>query len=50
MEIDNEWGVNNSYIFFEWMVANLNDFKSTQDPSVMRIGTNTWMTGLAFEM
>ena len=49
-EIDNEWGVNNTYIFFEWMVANLNDFKAATDPSVMRIGTNTWMLGLAFEM
>jgi hypothetical protein len=49
-EIDNEWGVNNTYVFFEWMVANLNDFKATEDRSVMRIGTNTWMLGLAFEM
>jgi hypothetical protein len=50
VEIDNEWGVNNSYVFFEWMVANLNDFKSKSDTSVMRVGTNTWMMGLAFEM
>jgi hypothetical protein len=49
-EIDNEWGVNNTYIFFEWMVANLNDFKGAQDRSVMRIGANTWMLGLAFEL
>ena len=49
-EIDNEWGVNNTYIFFEWMVANLNDFKSTHDPSVMRVGTNSWVAGLTLEM
>jgi hypothetical protein len=49
-EIDNEWGVNNTYVFFEWMVANLNDFKGAQDRSVMRIGANTWMLGLAFEL
>jgi hypothetical protein len=50
IEIDNEWGVNNTYLFFEWMVSNLNDFKGAEDRSVMRIGTNTWMLGLAFEM
>jgi hypothetical protein len=50
IELDNEWGVNNTYLFFEWMVANLDDFKGARDPSVMRIGTNTWMLGLAFEM
>jgi hypothetical protein len=49
-EIDNEWGVNNTYIFFEWMVSNLNDFKRTGDPSVMNIGSNTWMLGLTLEM
>jgi hypothetical protein len=49
-EIDNEWGVNNSYLFFEWMVSNLDDFKPKSDTSVMRVGTNTWMAGLAFEM
>jgi hypothetical protein len=50
VEIDNEWGVNNTYVFFEWMVSNLDDFKGTRDPSAMHIGTNTWMLGLAFEM
>jgi hypothetical protein len=50
VEIDNEWGINNTYIFFEWMVSNLDDFKGSRDPSAMHIGTNTWMLGLAFEM
>jgi hypothetical protein len=50
IEIDNEWGINNTYFFFEWMVSNLNDFKAASDPSVMRVGTNTWMLGLALEM
>lgn len=50
VEIDNEWGINNTYVFFEWMVATLNDFKAKSDPSVMRVGSNTWMMGLAFEM
>jgi hypothetical protein len=50
VEIDNEWGVNNSYLFFEWMVSNLDNFKGSRDPSAMHIGTNTWLMGLAFEM
>ena len=50
VEIDNEWGINNTYVFFEWMVSNLDDFKGSRDTSAMHIGTNTWMTGLAFEM
>ena len=50
IEIDNEWGVNNTYLFFEWMSANLDNFKGGSDPSVMRVGTQTWMLGLAFEM
>ncbi len=50
VEIDSEWGVNNTYVFFEWMVSNLDDFKGSRDPSAMHIGTNTWMLGLAFEM
>jgi hypothetical protein len=50
VEIDSEWGVNNTYFFFEWMVSNLDDFKGPRDRSAMHIGTNTWMLGLAFEM
>jgi len=50
VEIDNEWGVNNTYLLFEWMVSNFDDFKGRRDPSAMHIGTNTWMLGLAFEM
>lgn len=50
VEIDNEWGINNSYFFLEWMVSNLDDFKGSRDRSAMHIGTNTWMLGLAFEM
>jgi hypothetical protein len=50
VEIDNEWGINNTYVFFEWMVSNFDDFKGSKDPAAMHIGTNTWMAGLAFEM
>ena len=48
-ELDNETGINNSYFFFEWMDARLGG-SSTPDPSVLRIGTSTWMMGLAVEM
>jgi len=50
IEIDNQWGINNSYFFFEWMRSDLNGFGSTDDHSVMHIGTHTWVIGLAFEM
>jgi hypothetical protein len=50
VEIDNEWGINNSYLFVEWMMANLNGFGQSSNLSVMNIGTNTWLIGLALEM
>lgn len=50
MQLDNEFGINNSYLFFEWVVSNLDGFASSSDPSVLRIGTNSWVAGLAFEM
>jgi hypothetical protein len=50
IEIDNEWGINNTYFFFEWMRSDLNGFGTTEDHSVMRIGTHTWVLGLALEM
>lgn len=43
LEADNESGVNNSYLFFEWMMT---DYGGDQ----MNVGTSTWVTGLAFEM
>jgi hypothetical protein len=41
--MDAETGVNNSYLFIEWSVS---DFGGDQ----MNVGSNTWVTGLAFEM
>jgi hypothetical protein len=41
--MDSEGGVNNSYLFIEWSMS---DFGGNQ----MNVGTNTWVTGLAFEM
>jgi len=49
IEIDNEWGINHTYAFFEYMFSNLNGL-GTPDHSVMRIGTHTWVVGLAFEL
>jgi hypothetical protein len=48
-EMDNEWGINGTYFFVEWMKANLDGFGSS-DPSVLNIGTSTWVLGLAVEM
>ncbi len=50
VEIDNEWGINNSYFFTEWMMANLNGFGDSSNHSVLNIGTNTWVIGLGLEM
>jgi hypothetical protein len=50
VELDNEWGINNTYFYFEWMMANLDGFGHTGDHSVMHIGANTWVLGLAIEM
>jgi hypothetical protein len=41
--MDSETGVNNSYLFLEWSVS---DYGGDQ----MNVGSNTWVTGLAFEM
>jgi len=46
-EIDANIGVNNSYIFAEWYVSNLNGFGSGDQ---MNVGTNTWVLGLALEI
>jgi hypothetical protein len=40
---DADGGVNNSYIFFEWAVS---DYGGKQ----MNVGSNSWVTGLTFEM
>lgn len=41
--MDAEVGINNSYIFFEWLWSN---FAGDQ----MNVGSSTWMTGLAIEL
>lgn len=46
LEIDNTIGVNNSYVFIEWYVSQLDGFGGGE----MQVGTNTWMLGLALEI
>jgi hypothetical protein len=50
VELDNEWGVNNTYFYFEWVMANLDGFGGSPNHSIMNIGANTWVMGLAIEM
>jgi hypothetical protein len=45
VELDNATGVNNSYFFVEWYVSQLG-----RSGDQMRVGTNTWMLGLALEI
>lgn len=43
LSADVDSGVNNSYLFFEWSMS---DYGGDQ----MNVGSNNWVTGLAFEM
>lgn len=44
VEMDTTTGVNNSYFFMEWYMSKLGSGDQ------MRVGTNTWMLGLALEI
>lgn len=44
--LDEATGINHTYIFGEWMFVNLDNFGSS---SALRVGTNTFCGGLAFE-
>ncbi|MDB4998838.1 MAG: hypothetical protein JWM74_6270 [Myxococcaceae bacterium] len=43
---DESLGVNNTYLYAEWMLSSLSNFGSA---SALRVGTSTWVAGLAFE-
>lgn len=45
-QLDQATGINNTYLFAEWMVAALNGLGQS---SALHVGTNTWSAGLAFE-
>jgi hypothetical protein len=44
--LDEESGVNHTYIYAEWMFAAYNGIGQT---NALRVGTSTWVAGLAFE-
>lgn len=44
LDMDNSTGVNNAYLFFEWMYSDVDSFDSG-----MQVGTSTWFAGLAVE-
>lgn len=44
--LDQATGINHTYLFGEWMFANLDNFGSSKG---LRVGTNTFCGGLAFE-
>lgn len=46
-EMDDQVGVNHSYVFGEWYVSDLSGLGIFDDQ--MNVGTNTWMVGLMFE-
>ncbi len=46
VQLDESTGINHTYIFGEWMLANLDNFGSSKG---LRVGTNTFCGGLAFE-
>jgi hypothetical protein len=46
VQLDEAAGINHTYLFGEWMLANLDNFGSS---SGLRVGTNTFCGGLAFE-
>jgi hypothetical protein len=43
---DESVGVNNTYLYAEWMLASLSNFGGA---NALRVGTSTWVMGLAFE-
>lgn len=44
-DFDREWGVNHSYLFFEWYWAKVNNFEQ----GGLSLGDSTWSAGIALE-
>lgn len=49
LTFDDELGVNNSYVFFEWMWSDLGSSSLIENKPQMRVGTSGWVLGLALE-
>lgn len=45
--MESDFGINSSYVFFEWYNSNLDGFGSGND---LNVGTNTWVLGIALEV
>jgi len=46
LQLDNATGINHTYVFVDYYVAALNGLAQS---SALRVGTNSWAAGLAFE-
>jgi len=44
--LDNEVGINHTYLYAEWMFAN---YKGLGQSNPLLVGTSTWVAGLSFE-
>ncbi|MCS6899167.1 MAG: MXAN_2562 family outer membrane beta-barrel protein [Myxococcales bacterium] len=49
LAFDDEMGVNNTYLFFEWMWSDLGSSSMIEKRPQMRVGTSGWVLGLALE-
>lgn len=49
LAFDNDVGVNNSYLYFEWTWRDLNGLSFIENSPQMRVGTSGWSAGLALE-
>ncbi len=49
LTFDDELGVNNSYLYFEYVWSDLGTMTLFEDKNQMRVGTKSWVAGLAFE-
>lgn len=44
--VDTSWGINNTYVFFEWMTSQLGEYSDTE----LRVGTDSWLIGVTMEL
>lgn len=49
LAFDDEMGVNNTYLFFEWMWSDLGTSTLIESKPQMHVGTSGWAAGLAME-
>ena len=49
LTFDDELGVNNTYLYFEYLWSDLGSSTLIENKSQMHVGTKSWVAGLAFE-